>query len=213
MTDRETLEHRIAFLGVELDAARHDLQVAQERVTDLYGEQKRARDQLFESFTDEELLADDALLVRLCQASYSGEKASERKNKLMDPGVEGVGITGYDGRDEYREKVLPNLQLTLRYRQDVEPVAAGIEAWTKRFALGRTDIRIGVMDHTLSEGGFWFAHYDLATGTTTLFFQSYGRATERFAGTLRAALKYLAEDAWYEGGPGEDYDTDSPYDF
>jgi hypothetical protein len=209
--DLEYVDRELAALEAqraELAARREELDADAKR----WRESKDAAvDLKLELLTDEQIMGNEATIRWMCRESYWHNGAGNRKKALQKVtlAAEGVGdLSGYDGRDEYAQDVLPCIPLALVKGQDVAPLAAAIRAWAAVWALGRPDVIVDVMERTLSSRCSYGGRYDVAADTLYLRTLTYGREELVKDGPLEEVLAYMAEHVWYRK-PGSEGAWDS----
>lgn len=202
--DRNALELKIKANEVKMGELRVEAKAKLDAIHKINGENDKLIDRLVLTYTDEELFADSDKLRKLFDYAFFNSGASNRAKKLMVP-HENVSYGRIDGRDDFFN--LPGFVLHLSYKQDVTEVVKIIRDWVAKFALGRPDIVIGVVDHTLSQFGFYRLHYfvdDEIGDMHEVSFTRFSRTESRFNGNLIECLEYLAEHAYYEGPEPDD---------
>lgn len=181
----------------------------------LYDRYDAAIREVWEKYSDAEILADPELLRFLVTQDGMDSKANQRKREILWAPLKGTKLRadgGIDGREGYYG--LPVMETWLTCKQDVQAEVNAAEEWAKLFLFERPDLSIRVMERTLSEGGrsvsvLWTPE----TGQATVRTNSYADHGEGcYTGTLDGALAYVAEHEWYEGGPTRD-DDDDRYDY
>lgn len=151
--------------------------------------------QRLDAITDEQIMADEDLRRWLCRTSYGDSAAHKRQSALMARYHEAISAEGYDARDEYIEDILPVPRIRLEQDSDIPAVAAALASWLADWSLGRSDVRIGVFEHTLSEyGSYAITWMPGGEPEARLTKTTYGseRDVPKAAGDLASVLAYVA---------------------
>lgn len=187
---------RNAELDQQLAAARAEHKATGDRMRALWKAQTGLMEARLRSLTDEEILADEGTLRwMLKHACYNGD-AYDRARKLQAHGRQDLYLTGVDARDEYANQGLPVLCLILVRDQSVTDLAPVVRDWYARWALGREEVPIDIMEHAASERGSWMALWKPATDEGYVRVRRYGRDEEKYRGPLIGLLDYVARHAW-----------------
>jgi hypothetical protein len=196
----------IDSLDRDMDAQRDIMGRAREEFDTLRELRDEALDRHLATLTDEQIMGDEQLLRRVLREGFYHRGASTISHRLYATGRQDVVAESIDGRGEGDEdlQALPALQLRLKYRQATGPVAECMRAWAAVWALGRADLRVDILEQTLSRWASWRLSWDLASGRCEVGTSSYGGPEAE--GTLEEMLRYVADKLWYEGGPACDRD-------
>lgn len=147
--------------------------------------------------TDAEIMASDELRLWLC--GLSGQEAYKRYRALQEQGLpESLRVAGQDGRDEWYGYQLPCLYVALKRRQSVEGLPDIIRAWAERWALGRPDMPLLIIEQSLSANSSWQMHWNITSDVCRVEKQTYGITSVVYDGHLADALAWVARHAWYE---------------
>jgi hypothetical protein len=199
-------------LDAEMDALREQYRAINDQLVAAHELRDEVVTARLAELTDEQIMADETLTRWLFRESWSHSGAADRKRVLVRMDAEGAGDPdSYDGRDEYAADVLPPISVALVKGQDVAPLADAIRAWVQRWALGRPDVPVSIMERTLSEHGSYGGMYDIASDTMCLRIIRWGREEELANGPLEEVLAYMASEFWYRK-PGADGSWDSQDD-
>lgn len=203
----DEIKGRLAEIDEQLAAARVLSRAASKILDKVWKGRKAAVGVVFAELSDEEVLASEELRAWVCaEYDHGGSACYNRYQELAKPRTRNLTLGGYDAREEYDGQYLPMITLLLDYRQDLTEVETALGDWAALWALGRPDIRLGVMDVSCSYNGSWSVFWDLETGAAEVRIRVYGRDTTKCEGTLAEALTYIAEHAWYQGGPDSERD-------
>lgn len=204
----EEYTQRNAELDQQLAAARAEHKVTGGRVRALGKAQTGLMETRLRSLTDEEILADEGLLRWLLKHACYNSDAYDRARLLQAHGRPDLYLTGVDGRDEYANQGLPLLCLTLVRDQPVTDLAPVVREWYARWALGREEVPIDILEHTGSEHGSWTAFWKPATDEGYVRLRRWGRDEDKYRGPLIGLLDYVARNAWLRQSPDEWGDAD-----
>lgn len=160
----------------------------------------------FKDISDEELLSDFETLKFLFAESYSATWAHRRVEQLCETNNPNVKKSGVDGRDEFFG--FPCIQIMLDENQDITDVAQTIREFFKKFALGREEVSIGILEYDLSLYASWSITYDVKKDTGKINQLRYGHNTIVLEGSLESVLEWAAKNRPYqrENDEYEDYD-------
>lgn len=153
--------------------------------------------------TDEEILGSEDLRRWVCK--LSGQDAYQRYRRLQEQDLpRGLWVEGQDGRDEWYGQQLPILRVGLQRRQPVEGLPDAIRAWADRWALGRPDMPLSIIEQSLSVNGSWSMVWDIASDACRVEQVYYGSRRTKHDGHLADALAWVARHAWYEDPNADD---------
>ncbi len=192
----EQYDDRMEELGAQLA----ELQEQFKAVREARDEAVSAR---IAGWSDADIMGDEQRLRWVLQESFYHSDASKRVHVMYATGRKDVVAESVDGRDEVEGAVLPALQLRLSYRQPVGELAEAMRSWAATWALGRPNLVVGILEHTLSRWASYGLLWDLKTGRAALRSNGYRELKE---GPLEELLAVIAEDYWLEGGPRSDHD-------
>lgn len=165
---------------------------------------REAMKDLVSSMSDEEIVQDPKVFRWLRGTVSMYPESHARMKQIMAIDAEEVTMNGIDVTDEGNG--LCALRLALQYRQDVTELADKLYSWIQRNAFGRKEIFIHVMDHTLSYHGSYRIRIDVDRNAAILLCTRYGHTEEVSGeGPLSEVLKVAAKEAWYEGGPDDEW--------
>lgn len=194
--DAQEYARRDAELAEQLAAARAEHKVTGDRVKALWDGQTGLMEARLAALTDEEVLADEGLLRWLLKHSCYNSAAYDRARELQAHGRADLYLTGVDGRDEYASQGLPLLCLILVRDQSVTDLAPVVRDWYARWALGREEVPIDIMERSASQNGSWAAYWKPATDEGYVRVRRYGQEEEKYRGPLIGLLDYVARNAW-----------------
>lgn len=206
--DIDGLDTQVQACWKVIDAAHEELRALREL-------RDEALDAHLATLTVGDILNDEALLRRVLREAFHHSGASKIVHALYATGRKDLATEGIDGRDEYAADVLPALQLQLTRNQDVEELEQAIRAWADKWALGRTDLRISILERTLSRWGSY--HLVWPVGKVCGVLEGpYG--SEILSGPLRVLLERAASEYYYlnadgTAAPDEKDDEGYRYDY
>jgi hypothetical protein len=175
-------------IQAQLDANRAAQRKLSERTQALIEQLTTVTRQRLSEITNEQLLADAQLRTWLCEAASWLGDAAQRMRTLV-PTSRHVDPSGQDGRQGTYH--LPGLTVLMERDTDAVAVAAEVAAWFEVWGLGRTDLRISVLEHTCSEFGSYNIHYQPGGPVEATLIHGHGRIQIR--GSLAEVLAYVAE--------------------
>lgn len=180
-------------LRQESEALSRRWQVVQDQRSDLI-------DQRIASTPVEVWLQDEEQLRWLLDMARGHMGAHRLSQQLQRVDRRDAHVMGIDGRPGYEGQGLPVLTLMLTKGQAVDDLEQVIREWTTRWRLGRPEMPIRILEDTLSAGGQWMLWFNLDADKAALRLTAYGKTVEPYAGDLRGALRYAADNLWYEKG-------------
>lgn len=147
---------------------------------------------------------DAAFRDQVVQGSWNDGRGCTLLSNFLNEVFEGLAPEGFysfsrrlsdDGLTV--TQMLP--QLSLRYRQDIGPVADALERIYPALADDEGRMRVAILEHTCSAGGVSWRLEMSAPDTAALLRSGYPEMT----GDLRAVLTYTAKAHWSSDGPDE----------
>lgn len=190
--DIDSLDRDIAEQFKILSAARDELGALREL-------REEALAAHLATLSDAAIMQDEALLRRVLREAFNYSAPSQVVHRLYATTRQDIVAEGIDGRDAYLNDSLPALQLRLKYRQAIGDVAEAMRSWARVWALGRPDLRVGIMERDLSRWASYKLVWRLNGGQCEVRSSDYGSPIVE--GPLEDCLRYIAENLWLDGGP------------
>jgi hypothetical protein len=164
----------------------------------LFQRQDAAITERLAELTDEQILGDPALRSWALSVHGYHQGAYRRVRRLATPAIPEIIINGVDGREGYEDHLRPTV--ALEHNSDLSVVGAELVLWERTWGMGRPDLPIDVLEHTLSAHGSYTIRWAPSANVAVL----RRNRSEVFAGSLRAVLAYVAKHHPYNNGRYDD---------